>query len=105
MPIVNVIDRDGTSHQVEAKTGGSLMEALRDREELGVMALCGGLCSCATCHVYIDPAWAGKLPTAHSDEQELLADTPDANSQSRLACQIKMQDEYDGLRVTIAPEG
>ena len=105
MTIVNVTDRDGAQHQVPAKVGASLMEALRDQEELGVVALCGGICSCATCHVYVDPSWADKLPAASSNEQELLADTPDTNEQSRLSCQIKMNAEYDGLRVIIAPDG
>jgi 2Fe-2S ferredoxin len=104
MTIVNVTDRDGAEHQVTAKVGVSLMEALRDREELGIVALCGGICSCATCHVYVDPSWLGKLPAASSNEQELLADTPDTNEQSRLSCQIKVKTEYDGLRVTIAPD-
>jgi 2Fe-2S ferredoxin len=104
MTIDNVTDRDGAEHQVTAKVGASLMEALRDREELGIVALCGGICSCATCHVYVDPSWLGKLPAASSNEQELLADTPDTNEQSRLSCQIKVKAEYDGLRVTIAPD-
>jgi ferredoxin, 2Fe-2S len=105
MTTVNVVDRDGAEHQIQAKVGASLMEALRDEEDLGVVALCGGICSCATCHVYIDPSWASKLPAASSGEQELLSDTPDTNAQSRLACQIKVKAEYDGLRVTIAPDG
>ena len=81
------------------------MEALRDQEDLEVVALCGGICSCATCHVYVDPTWASKLPAPQSGEQELLADTPESKPESRLSCQIKMQPEYDGLRVTIAPDG
>lgn len=105
MTTVNVIDRDGAEHQLTAKIGASLMEALRDQEELGVVALCGGICSCATCHVYVHPDWADKLPAASSNEQELLDDTPDTNAQSRLSCQIKVKAEYDGLRVTIAPNG
>jgi 2Fe-2S ferredoxin len=105
MTTVNVIDRDGAEHQVKAKLGASLMEVLRDQEELGVVGLCGGICSCATCHVYVDPGWANKLPAASSGESELLADTPDTNEQSRLACQIRIKAEHDGLRVTIAPDG
>lgn len=105
MTTVIVIDRTGAEHQVQAKPGASLMEALRDQEELEVVALCGGICSCATCHIYVDPAWASKLPAIQSGEQELLADTPDNKPESRLSCQIKMKPEYDGLRVTIAPDG
>ena len=105
MTTLNVTDRDGAEHQLQVKDGASLMEVLRDQEDLGVVGLCGGICSCATCHIYIDPSWAAKLPAASSGEQELLADTPDTNEQSRLACQIKIKAEYDGLRVTIAPDG
>jgi 2Fe-2S ferredoxin len=105
MTTLNVTDRDGNEHQIEAKLGATLMEVLRDREELGVVGLCGGICSCATCHIYVDPDWASKLPAASSGEQEVLADTPDTNPQSRLGCQIKIKPEYDGLRVTIAPDG
>lgn len=105
MTTVNVIDRSGVEHQVKAKPGASLMEALRDQEELEVVALCGGICSCATCHVYVDPAWVSKLPAAQSGEQDLLADTPENKPESRLSCQINMKAEYDGLCVTIAPDG
>jgi 2Fe-2S ferredoxin len=104
MTTLNVTDREGVEHQVKAAPGATLMEALRDQEELGVMALCGGICSCATCHVYIDDAWMGKLPAAQSNELELLSDVPDMKPTSRLSCQIKVLPAYDGLRLTVAPD-
>ena len=103
MTILNVIDRDGAEHQVVAPTGATLMEVLRD-QELGVAALCGGMCSCATCHVYIDEAWVGKLPAMQSDEAEVLSDVPDRKLNSRLSCQIAILPAYAGLKVTVAPE-
>lgn len=105
MTTLNVVDRDGVEHQVTAKVGATLMEVLRDQEELGVVALCGGICSCATCHIYVDPTWVSKLPAASTGEQELLSDTPDNTPESRLSCQIRVAPEHDGLRITIAPDG
>ncbi|MGE0114390.1 MAG: 2Fe-2S iron-sulfur cluster-binding protein [Steroidobacteraceae bacterium] len=103
MTTLNVTDRDGVEHRVTAAPGSTLMEVLRD-QELGVMALCGGMCSCATCHVYIDESWFDKLPAPQSDETELLGDLPDHKPNSRLSCQIKLMPAYDGLKVTVAPE-
>lgn len=103
MTSVNVIDRDGAAHRVVAAPGATLMEVLRD-QELGVAALCGGMCSCATCHVYIDEAWMSKLPATQSDEAEVLGDLPDRKANSRLSCQISIVPAYEGLTVTVAPE-
>ena len=71
MPKLIVIDRDGQQHEVEARAGLKVMETLRELE-YGVAAICGGMCSCATCHIYIDPAWLAKVPAPMSDERELL---------------------------------
>lgn len=103
MTALNVIDRDGVEHQVKAPPGATLMEVLRD-QDLGVAALCGGMCSCATCHVYVDEAWVAKLPAAQSDETEILSELPDRKSTSRLSCQIAVLPAYEGLKVTVAPE-
>lgn len=103
--MVNIVvtDRDGTEHQLKAAPGSTLMEVLRD-QDMGVAALCGGMCSCATCHVYVDDAWAAKLPTAQSDETAVLDEVPDRKATSRLSCQIVMLPEFEGLKVTVAPE-
>jgi 2Fe-2S ferredoxin len=103
MPRLKVVDRDGAEHELNAGTGGVLMEPLRDMDD-GVTAICGGMCSCATCHVYVDEAWADKLPTAMSDEMDMLKDLGSFRPNSRLSCQIQLTDELDGLKVTIAPE-
>ncbi|MFI4913818.1 MAG: 2Fe-2S iron-sulfur cluster-binding protein [Steroidobacterales bacterium] len=103
MPVVRVTDREGVEHEVQAPSGAVLMEPLRDMDD-GVTAICGGMCSCATCHVYVDPEWLTKLPAAMSDELDMLADLSHRRDNSRLSCQISLKDEYAGLKVTIAPE-
>ena len=104
MTMLRVVDRDGIEHEVEARTGIKVMENLRELE-YGVAAICGGMCSCATCHVYVDPDWVAKLPAAMSDETELLTELshydPDS---SRLSCQLEFTPDLAGLRVTIAPD-
>ncbi len=103
MALLRVIDRDGTEHEVEGKTGLKVMETLRDLD-YGVAAICGGMCSCATCHVYVDADWLQRLPRPMSDEQELLTELAHYQDNSRLSCQIEFTPELDGLRVTIAPD-
>ncbi len=81
------------------------MEPLRDLDDGGVEALCGGMCSCATCHVFIEEKWLDKLPSRQDDELELVESTECfRDDHSRLSCQIPITDELDGLRLTIAPE-
>jgi ferredoxin, 2Fe-2S len=103
MPLLRVVDRDGVEHEVEAKTGLKVMETLRELD-YGVAAICGGMCSCATCHVYVDPGWFERLQPPMSDERELLADLVHHESNSRLSCQIEFTAELAGLKVTIAPD-
>jgi 2Fe-2S ferredoxin len=103
MPLLHVVNRDGAEQEVQATSGGVLMETLRDMDD-GVMAICGGMCSCATCHVYVDEAWVGKLPAAMSDETDMLKDLSSYRPNSRLSCQLQLTDALDGLRVAIAPE-
>lgn len=105
MARIVVTDRDGAEHQVEAKTGVSVMEVLRDSGDFGVAAICGGLCSCATCHIHVDRDWLPKLKPRHNDEAEILVVLSSyAPDQSRLSCQIPFTAELDGLKVTVAPE-
>lgn len=100
---LNVVDRNGGEHQIETAADGTLMETLRELD-YGVSAICGGMCSCATCHVYIAPEWLRKLPERQSDEGDLLAELQFRQDNSRLSCQIQLKQEYDGLRLTLAPE-
>ena len=98
-----VVDRDGVEHQVEGKVGVSVMETLRELD-WGVAAICGGMCSCATCHMYVDEAWLGKLPAPQPDEKELLQELSGYQPTSRLSCQVQFEESVSGLRVTIAPD-
>jgi ferredoxin, 2Fe-2S len=104
MPTITVIDRSGNARDVEADKGLSLMEVIRDNGFDELLALCGGCCSCATCHVYVDTAFQGDLPRMSEDENDLLDSTDSRNESSRLSCQIQVTDELEGLTVTIAPE-
>jgi len=99
--ILNVTDRDGTRHALEALDGWRVMEVIRDWG-LPITAECGGACSCATCHVYVDEAWLDKLPPRSEEEEEKLDEAFDVRDNSRLSCQILMRDELDGLHVTLA---
>ncbi|MEZ5566505.1 MAG: 2Fe-2S iron-sulfur cluster-binding protein [Gammaproteobacteria bacterium] len=104
MPKIHVIDRAGNTHTVEVDNGLTVMEPLRELDD-GVEALCGGMCSCATCHVFVAPEWFDKLPHRHSDELELLESTENFRAgESRLSCQLKVTDSIDGIQVTVAPE-
>ena len=97
-----IVNTDGAESEVEVANGFSVMEAIRDNGFDELLALCGGCCSCATCHVHVDPAFADKLPTMSEDENDLLDSSDHRNETSRLSCQIKMSDALDGLKVTIA---
>jgi len=104
MPKLIVVNRAGDEKTVEASAGLSVMEAIRDNGFDELLALCGGCCSCATCHVHVDPAYKDKLPPMSEDENDLLDSTEHRDENSRLSCQIPLTDELDGLKVTIAEE-
>ena len=101
---MTVIARSGEEHSFEAGGSGTVMEAIRDRGISDLLAICGGCCSCATCHVHVDPAFAAKLPAMSEDEIGLLEGLQHRRETSRLSCQIRVADTVDGLKVTIAPE-
>ncbi len=104
MATIYVTDREGGEHVLEAKNGMTIMESIREIDG-GVEALCGGMCSCATCHIFVDPAWASKLNDVRDDELELLEDTENyREGESRLSCQVAVSDDVDGLKLTVAPE-
>ena len=104
MPRLVVVDRSGEEREVEGDAGLVVMEVIRDNGFDELLALCGGCCSCATCHVHVDPAFKHLLPKMGADEDDLLDSSDHRNENSRLSCQIPFGDELDGLRVTIAPE-
>ena len=104
MAIMRVTDRDGQLHEVEGRPGLKIMETLRELD-YGVTAICGGLCSCATCHILIEPAWMSRLPSPQGDEKELLVELQNYDSsRSRLSCQVDFNEALDGLPLTIAPD-
>jgi ferredoxin, 2Fe-2S len=104
MPKLVVVARSGEEKAVEGDVGLSVMEVIRDNGFDELLALCGGCCSCATCHVHVDADWLGKLPAMSEDENDLLESSDHRNERSRLSCQIPFTGDLDGLRVTIAPE-
>ena len=104
MVAINVTNRAGQKQTLQGQAGATLMEVLRDHN-MDIEAICGGCCSCATCHVFIDDAWAPKLPALSADEQELVEETESYRpGHSRLSCQIKLTDSLDGISLTVAPE-
>jgi len=96
-----VTDQKGIEHELEALDGWRAMEVIRDWG-LDIKAECGGACACATCHVYVDEDWVGKLEPATQEEEDMLDTAPDAKPNSRLSCQILMSDKLDGLKLTLA---
>ena len=104
MPIINVTRRDGATQFIDGKDDLSLMQNLRDGGIDEILALCGGCASCATCHVYVDEAWLGKLPAMSADEDDLLDCSGARQANSRLSCQIPFTPELAGIAVTVAPE-
>lgn len=105
MPQLTVTDRSGDQRVIEAAPGLSVMEIVRDAGLDELLALCGGGCSCATCHVYVDGASAGMLPPMGEDEDDLLDSSSHRESGSRLSCQLIFTSGLHGLRIRIAPEG
>ena len=104
MPSLTIVTRDGAERTVEARAGWSVMENIRDNGFDELLALCGGCCSCATCHVHVDEQWLAALPDMGADEDDLLDTSDHKIANSRLSCQILFTPELDGLRVQIAPE-
>ncbi|WP_404480296.1 2Fe-2S iron-sulfur cluster-binding protein [Novosphingobium sp. BL-52-GroH] len=104
MPQIIVVNQSGEESNVEAAEGRTLMEVIRDSGFDELLALCGGCCSCATCHVHIDPAFVDKLPAMSEDENDLLDSSDHRNEYSRLSCQVPVTADLEGLKVTIAQE-
>lgn len=98
-----VTDRNGKVHNLDGREDWSAMEVIRDAN-LPMSAECGGACACATCHVYVADSWVDKLVPAAQQEVDMLDFGVAVEENSRLACQIKMTSDLDGLEVTLAPE-
>jgi len=104
MATIRVTTRSGSVSEIDALPGLSLMEAVRDAGIDELLAICGGSCSCSTCHVYIDAEAMALMPPMGEDEDDLLDSSEHRIDRSRLACQVMCSDALDGIGVTIAPE-
>lgn len=101
---IAVTDRSGQTRTMAANPQGTLLQALRDGGDEDLLAICGGCCACATCHVYIDEASAAALPAPGPDEEALLGVLEHRTAQSRLSCQIELTMGMSQLHVVIPPE-
>ncbi|MDB5971002.1 MAG: (2Fe-2S)-binding protein [Hydrocarboniphaga sp.] len=101
MPQITFIEHNGTKHVVEAPIGKSVMQVAVDNMVPGIVGDCGGCCSCATCHGYVAPEWAAKLPAKQEDEEMMLEGALNVRPTSRLTCQINVNPDVDGLVVEL----
>jgi 2Fe-2S ferredoxin len=99
MPKIKYIEHNGKEHVVEVPVGWSVMEGAVKNLIPGIDADCGGACACATCHVHVDPGWAGKIPPKQDMEETMLDFAQELTDTSRLSCQIKVVPELDGFVV------
>lgn len=99
MPRIHFIEHSGTERVIEAEPGKSVMQVATENMVPGILGDCGGSCSCATCHAYVDPAWAGKLPPQSEGESLMLEGAIDPQPTSRLTCQLIVTPELDGMVV------
>jgi len=104
MAKITYIEFDGTEHPIEVAEGDTLMEGAVDHDIPGIDAICGGCCSCSTCHVYVDEAWLGKVPEADEDELDVLEGVSERRKNSRLSCQVEVGAHLDGLVVRMPKE-
>lgn len=100
MPKITFVDHAGTARTIDGEVGSTVMETAMRNNVPGIDAECGGACACATCHVYVDKAWADKVGPAEPMEQDMLDFASDVRATSRLCCQIRVKPELDGLVVT-----
>ena len=100
MPKITYIAHDGSSRTVDVPVGWTVMEGAIKNRIPGIDADCGGACACATCHVYVAPEWFDKLPPREEMEQSMLDFAQELKENSRLSCQLKVNEAMDGLVVT-----
>ncbi len=99
MATIKYIEYNGKEHQVELAPGTTIMQGALDNNIRGIVGDCGGSCSCATCHVYVEDAWLNKLNEKSDMEDALLEEVCDPQDNSRLSCQIIISDDLDGMVV------
>jgi 2Fe-2S ferredoxin len=101
MPQIIFTEPDGTRHEIDAAVGTTLMQAAVQNQVRGIVALCGGACACATCHVYVGQAWLAKVGPREEMEEGMIEAAWEPRENSRLSCQIHVTAELDGLEVTV----
>jgi len=101
MPQITFVSHDGNKQEVNVASGTSVMQAAIDNGIDAIVAECGGACSCATCHVYVDEAWVDKVPAAGDVEKDMIECVLDPQETSRLSCQVLVGDDLDGLVVRL----
>ncbi|SDN13782.1 2Fe-2S iron-sulfur cluster-binding protein [Afipia sp. GAS231] len=101
MPKITFVEYTGTEREIDLPSGLSVMQGAIDHQITGIDADCGGECACATCHVYVDPRWLERVGPQGAQEAALLDFAALAQPNSRLSCQIKMNDQLDGLVVSL----
>jgi 2Fe-2S ferredoxin len=101
MQKITFIEADGKTHELQVEPGQSIMHVAIDNNIRGILADCGGCCSCATCHCYVDEAWAGRFASATVEETELVQYAFDPLPTSRLSCQLQLTAEHDGIVIRL----
>jgi ferredoxin, 2Fe-2S len=101
MPTIVFIEHNGERHEVQVDTGRSVMQAAVENAVPGIVADCGGNCSCGTCHGFIDPAWLEKIPPADTAESAMLEGLLELQPNSRLTCQITVTADVEGMVVRL----
>lgn len=101
MPKITYIEHNGAEHVVDAEVGMTVMEAAVKNMVPGIDADCGGACACATCHVYVGEEWVKVMGSAEEMEEDMLDFAFDVRETSRLSCQLKVTDAFDGLVVSV----
>ena len=104
MVAITYVEHNGSRHTVEVEPGSNLMIGATLNMVPGVDGMCGGICSCATCHCYIPEGWRGKLPAAAEGEVAMLEGATHRHGNSRLGCQVIVSEALDGLEVQLPPE-
>ena len=101
MAVVTFMSYDGEQHEAPLEEGSSLMQVATNNAIPGIDADCGGEAACGTCHVVVDPSWADKVGTSGPEEEEMRSMNPDRQPTSRLSCQVKVSQSWDGLTVQL----
>lgn len=101
MPTITFIQPDGEAMEVDAIAGETVMETAMGNGVDGILADCGGACSCATCHGYVDEGWLDKLPEMDDAEESMIEFAIDRQPNSRLTCQLVVSDDMDGMTIRL----